>query len=133
MERATTRKGTVGWLVPESERHRLLSMFAPAYADVVAHHVTWRGGVAEDHPLPSAQAASVVGLADDGRGVQALVVEIDGTTDRPDGSTWHITWSLDRAAGRRAVQSNDVIRDCGWKKIEPVPIRIAPSFFVPGD
>ena len=23
-----------------------------------------------------------------------MVVELDGTTDRPDGSTYHITWSL---------------------------------------
>src|SRR5919107_332704 len=54
----------------------------------------------------------VVGVADDGAGVQALVVEIGGTTRRPDGSTYHVTWSL--GPGRRAVESNDVIRACGW-------------------
>jgi hypothetical protein len=63
-------------------------------------------------PLPRETEGFVVGVADDGVGVQALVVEIGGTLRRPDGSTYHITWSLGR--GRRAVESNDVIRDCGW-------------------
>ena len=53
-----------------------------------------------------------MGVADDGAGVQALVVEIGGTTRRPDGATYHIAWSL--APGREAVESNDVIRERGW-------------------
>src|SRR3546814_9902597 len=52
-------------------------------------------------------------LVDDGEGLQALIVSIDGSTDRPDGSTYHITWSLDRSRGRKAVQSNDVIAERG--------------------
>ena len=54
----------------------------------------------------------MVGVADDGEGVQALVVEIGGGTWRPDGSTYHVTWSL--ADGRGAVESYDVIRERGW-------------------
>ena len=42
----------------------------------------------------------MIGRADDGESLECLVVEIDGTTDRPDGSTYHITWSL--GPGRRA-------------------------------
>ena len=34
-------------------------------------------------------------------------------TDRPDGSTYHITWSL--GPGRKARESNDVLRDQGWE------------------
>jgi hypothetical protein len=56
---------------------------------------------------------------DDGAGVhatrlaceQALMVEIGGANCRPDGSTYHVTWSL--ANGREAVESNDVLRR-GW-------------------
>ncbi len=54
----------------------------------------------------------MVGVADDGAGVQALVVEIGGSTRRPDGSAFHIAWSL--GAGRKAAESNDVIRERGW-------------------
>jgi hypothetical protein len=47
------------------------------------------------------------------------VVELDGTTDRPDGSTYHITWSL--GPTRKARESNDVLRDQGW---QPLPTAI---------
>ena len=121
--------GVIGWKLPKGERWRLLERFPPAYPDVVADHVTLHSGVGENAELPSATYARVVGLADDGEGVQALVVEIDGTTDRPDGSTYHITWSLDRNAGRKPVESNDVIREKGWKSVEPVPITLEPARF----
>ena len=53
-----------------------------------------------------------MGVADDNEGVQALVVEIGGTTRRPDGAAYHIPWSF--APGRKATESGDVIRDQGW-------------------
>ena len=56
-----------------------------------------------------------------------MVVEIDGTTDRPDGSTYHITWSL--GAGRAASESNEVIRAHGWRPVEPVAITLTPARF----
>jgi hypothetical protein len=77
---------------------------------------------------PPAASARIVGHADDGEGVQAMVVAIDGTTDRPGGGTFHITWSL--ADGRRAVESNDVIRERGWERFEqPLDIRLEPASF----
>ena len=42
----------------------------------------------------------MVGVDDDGAGVQALVVEIGGAARRPDGSTYHITWSSRRVVRR---------------------------------
>src|SRR5690606_6483262 len=89
MSRAIT-----GWELPESERDALLQIFAPRYATLVADHVTLRFGTDEDTPLPTARTGEVVGEADDGAGVQALVVRIGGKTDRGDGSHFHITWSL---------------------------------------
>jgi hypothetical protein len=69
-----------------------------------------------------------VGRADDGRSLQCLVVEIDGTTDRPDGSTYHITWSL--GPRRRAKESNDVLRELGWHRLDrPIAIRLEPAKF----
>lgn len=102
----------VGWLLGPEDRERLLALFPPAYPTVVAHHVTLGLGSEADLPLPRETEGVVVGSADDGAGVQALVVEIGGATRRPDGSTYHITWSL--AGGREAVESNDVLRKCGW-------------------
>jgi hypothetical protein len=57
-----------------------------------------------------------------------MVVELDGTTDRPDGSTYHITWSL--GPTRRARESNDVLRNQGWDYLEtPIAIDLEPARF----
>lgn len=57
--------------------------------------------------------------------MEALVVSLGGTTDRPDGSTYHITWSL--ADGRKAKESNDVIARLGWTPIDlPMPVELIP-------
>lgn len=117
----------VGWKLPEADRQRLLALVAPAYPNVRAHHVTLAFGVRRGYPLPGETAGRIVGVADDGSGVQALVVEIGGTTRRPDGSTYHITWSL--APGRAAKESNRVIAARGWTPVPPVGIGLEPRFF----
>ncbi|MCR0982104.1 hypothetical protein [Roseomonas populi] len=118
----------LGWLLPEEERGPLLALVPPRYPRVVAHHVTLKPGVRRDHPLPGETAGRVVGVADDSKGVQALVVEIGGSTRRPDGSTWHVTWSL--GPGRKPVESNDVIRQHRWTPLDhPREIRLQPAVF----
>ena len=115
---------TIGWLVDELQRVELLQQFPPRYPNIVAHHVTVASLNTDDLPEPA--IGEIVGIADDGEGVQALVVSIGGTTDRPDGSSWHITWSL--GEGRHAKESNDVIAARGWQAIDlPVPVTLHPS------
>ena len=117
-------------LHPE-DRDRLLAAIPPAYPRVVARHVALEGGEPPDFPLPGDTEGFVVGVADDGAGVQALVVGIGGTTRRPDGGACHITWSL--AACRRAVESNDVIRERGWTVTgERRRVRLEPKVFAWG-
>lgn len=123
----TRRGGYVGWALPEAERARLLARFPARYARPVAHHVTLVYGVGAGHPLPTAREGTILGLADDGEGLQALVVAIAGTTDRPGGGTYHVTWSL--GPGRRAMESNAVIARLGWTPVEPVAVRLEPRFF----
>jgi hypothetical protein len=122
--------GTVtGWKLPEVERELLLWQFPPKYENVVADHVTLRMGATPDTPLPrKPRDAHVVGRADDGKSLECLVVALDGATNRPDGSTYHITWSL--GPGRRARESNDVLRDQGWKVLdEAIPVELEPARF----
>jgi hypothetical protein len=115
----------VGWALDREERKALLERFPPRYPEAVADHVTLKFGD-RDAKLPTETSGEIVGQADDGQGVQAMVVRIGGTTDRPDGSTYHITWSL--APGRQAKESNDVIRECGWKPLpEAVAIVLQPK------
>lgn len=117
----------IGWKLDRAQREALLKRFPPRYGQAVADHVTLDID-AETKPLPPEVKAAIVGRADDGEGVEAVAVSIDGTTDRPDGSTFHITWSL--GPGRRAKESNDVLRARGWDEIDPpVPVTIRPARF----
>lgn len=119
-----------GWKLDRRDRAALLERFAPEWPDVIADHITLDADADRDDPLPTATAGEIVGVVSDGAGLQAMVVAIDGTTDRPDGSTYHITWSLDRRRGREAVESNDVIAAQGWRPLDQaVPIRIMPARF----
>ena len=79
-------------------------------------------------PLPRKPEARIIGRADDEDSLECLVVELDGTTDRPDGSTYHITWSL--GPGRKARESNDVLRDGGWQHLPaPIDVTLEPARF----
>lgn len=111
-----------GWRLPVRDRDRLLERFPPRYARLIGDHVTLRFGSDSNTVLPTSRTGEIVGEADDGHGVQALVVKIEGTTDRGDGSHYHITWSL--APGRTAKESNDVLAKCAWSRVHP-PAAIA--------
>jgi hypothetical protein len=117
-------KRTIGWLVDEAQRVELLQQFPPRYERTVAHHVTLASRTAD--PLPDPKIGEIVGRADDDLGVEALVVAIDSGIDRTGGGTWHITWSL--APGREAMESNQVIADQGFERLElPVPVTLHPA------
>jgi hypothetical protein len=116
----------IGWKLDRDCRSRLLERHPPRYSEAVADHVTYKGPrEAQAEPPEPVTSARIVGRADDGAGVQAFVVEIDGGTQRPDGGTWHVTWSL--APGRSAKESNDVIAARGWEPCAPEPLEIAPA------
>jgi len=124
--RAAPGDSVIGWRLDRAERAVLLRRFPPKYPDAVADHVTLQSKVAADAPLPEETEAEIVGRADDGLGVEALVVRLAGATARPDGSTFHITWSLEE--GRRARESNAVIATHGWTPFaEPLPLTLAPA------
>ena len=118
----------IGWKLDPPDRDRMLARFLPHWPIIVADHVTLQSGDDDNLPLPRETMGELVGIADDGAGVEALVVRIGGTTDRPDGSTYHITWSL--APGRHAIESNDVLARAGWRSLpEPMPVSLRPARF----
>jgi hypothetical protein len=123
------KPGTViGWKLPAEERSRLLERFQPKYDNVIADHVTLRTGANSSTSLPSQVQAQIVGRGDDGDSLECLVVELDGSTDRPDGSTYHITWSL--GPGRNARESNEVLKQRGWTRLDdPIPVALGPARF----
>ena len=119
--------GYTGYEVSAATRGKLARIFAPKFPDFIGHHVTWKFGVAEDSELPSATVIRVVGYACDDS-LECLVVEIDGSIRRPDRGTLHITWSLDRSADRKPVDSNNLLKS-GYQAIRPIEIQATPRFF----
>jgi hypothetical protein len=119
----------IGWKLDARQREALLARFRPRYAKAIADHVTLKANVpASAKAPPPVQRARMVGHTDDGEGVEAMVVEIDGTTARPGGGRYHITWSL--AEGRKAKESNDVIAARGftpWREV--VDVMLEPASF----
>jgi len=124
------RPGSViGWKLDRSQREELLERFPPQYPDAIADHVTLKSNSKGDS-VPAEVISQIVGRADDGDSLECLVIEIDGTTDRPDGSTFHITWSLDKSKGREARESNDILKEQGWSPIaEALPVKLEPARF----
>lgn len=102
------------WCLTEYQKDMLMRIFSPAYPDVIAHHVTCEIGSQDSLEVPEPAKIEIIGVADDGVGVQALVVTVNGNTERPNGGIYHITWSIDRAAGRTPKDSNTVISKNGW-------------------
>ena len=85
------------YVLDDSSRAALLEKFPPKYPKVVAHHVTVEFGVPEGTEAPPPASVKVIGYADSGDGLEALVCTVNGKADRPDGKRYHITWSLDPA------------------------------------
>lgn len=125
------QEGYTGYLV--LNRDHLLNQIPPKFPKVIAHHITFQFPGNPDQLPPETSQAFVVGEAwDDEMGVQALVVEIEGNSIRPDGKQYHITWSLDPSKGAKPVMSNKLLANSktNFQKIEPpIPILIQSKFF----
>ena len=119
--------GYTAYSVSESSREALLHRFPPENSEVICEHVTWKFPAKSTDELPPAvHEAHVVGYAEED-GLQALVVEINGSTKRPDGALAHITLSLDRSKGKKPFHSNQLLKG-GYKHVTPLAIHLTPAF-----
>jgi hypothetical protein len=108
-----------GWMLPDTERARVLERFVPRYEAVKASHVTLS---LDDKVIPRDANVEIVGYATDDKGVEALVCTVDGEYRRPDGLVYHLTLSV--AEGRASKESNDVIGRFGWCEFdEPMSLK----------
>jgi hypothetical protein len=123
-----SENGYTGWELGEQTRNELRERFPPKYEEFVGHHVTHAFGVtAEATPEPA--QLQVMGYADDGS-LECLVVSVNGHWSRPDGKTYHVTWSLDRSKGRKPFHSNMVLKQNGYVPVSPtINMHTTPRFF----
>ena len=122
------KSGYTAYSLTDASRKAVLHQFKPKYSDVICEHVTYKFPAKSSDPLPPAvHEAHVVGYEDDGEGLEALVVEVNGKLHRPDGKLFHITLSLDRSKGKKPFHSNALVN----KSYKPVPrfaVHLEPEF-----
>ncbi len=109
---------TICYELEEESKKELLEKFPPKYPVFKYDHVTIEmGGI--DAKLPeSAHSVEVVGIADDGHGLEALIVHVNGSALRPkDQKPWHITASFDPS--KLAPAEFDVFAKPGQQKEKP--------------
>lgn len=121
------KSGYTAYKLSDSSRHELLQHFNPKYPEVIAHHITYKFPAKSNDELPpDVKEAHVIGY-ENGDGIEAVVVEINGSTKRPDGKLYHITLSLDRAKGKKPVHSNDLVSK-SFQHVARIAIHLTPVF-----
>jgi hypothetical protein len=122
-------KGYNGYGLTDYGKNVLLDSINPLFRKVIAHHVTNEFDIDTQLPRP-ASTVNVIAVAANDR-IQAAIVEVHGSTVRPDGGTFHITISLDPTCGTKPVDSNDLIADkANWKMLdEPFTVQVITSFW----
>lgn len=106
-------------------RAEILSIASGKFRKKDCHHITVAFNVTEEscnELMESLKDASleVVGYQS-GEGIDCVAVEVNGSTHRPDGSTYHITISL--APGHKPFESNALLRQQGIQQIIPITIQ----------
>lgn len=119
--------GYEAFMLDRAERTSLMERFPPVHPDVIAHHITHRFCVkGSTQPYGSMFRFEVVGYAKSDT-VEALVVRPRGASERRmDGKVYHITWSINRSAGAKPKDSNDLVQ-AGYYKVDP-PIPLLARF-----
>jgi hypothetical protein len=117
-----------GYLLSKNSRNHLMELFPPKYSTILGHHITYKFGIKNNDDKPDVpQTVKVIGYIDNGDSVEGLLVEIDGSVYRPDGSKFHITWSIDKDKGAKPVDTNRYVNDA--KMITPIDISVEPKIF----
>jgi len=115
------------YVLHSESRETLEKRFPPKYQDFIGHHITVEFGVPKDTSVPDQpERIRVLGYVDNGEGLEALVVSVNGNKTRKDGKTYHITWSLDRDKFS-PKNSNELITNKQFTLTVPIDIEVTPK------
>ena len=104
----------------EGSKQNLKDLYPPKFSKVYCDHITVAFNLTEELyiQLTSQYAEAkllVIGYAFNGESLECFVVSVDGSTNRPDGDTFHITHSL--SAPSAPKDSNALIKSVGYKTL----------------
>jgi hypothetical protein len=115
-----------GWKLTEKSRAKLVAHLPARHPEVILHHITEE----LKQYVPRAIKAKVIGYVTDDR-VDCFIVEVNGSSIRCDKQIYHITYSVDRAAGGKPHMSNQITANIGRVTFAPIKIKVVP-FYVDG-
>lgn len=111
------------YVLTDKSRKEILEKFPPAYEKIIAHHITLKYGTSQQEPAPlMPHLVRIIGYINSNDGVEGLLVDVDGTTIRPDGNKFHITLSISN--NRKPVETNNYTSIT--QPIEPMIIEVIP-------
>lgn len=115
------------YLLSDDSKAKLLELFVPKFDKIFAHHITTEFG--ENSKLPIIpKTIEVIGYSSN-HGIEALVVSINDSIYRPDGSIYHITWSLNPDE-YKPFDSNILLHENGFAILDsPILIEVEPKLF----
>lgn len=119
----------IAFELDKKSRRELKKKFPPKFSEFIGHHVTYKFGVPTSTQMPPNPKGKVIGYVCNDRGLEALVIEINGKKIRPDGKIYHITWSLDRSEGFKPVHSNALLEAKEFEKSESIDIKLTTKMF----
>jgi hypothetical protein len=98
--------------------------FKPRFRRKVCHHITLQFDLTDESFVVLSEefndaTLSVVGYQA-GNGVDCVACSVNGSVRRPDGSIFHVTYSL--APGHGAGESNELLKQQGYQSC--IPFRI---------
>lgn len=109
------------FVLPAGVRSLMEQNYPPKFPEFIGHHIThvYGGPFNSEDQYGKAFPFELVGYAMED-GLEAFVVSIgdQGTTRRPDGKLYHLTWSLDRSKGKKPVDSNILVAK-GFGPVSP--------------
>lgn len=117
-----------GYEIEKGSRNKLMVLYPPKYPHVLGHHITEQFGVKDGEAPKQPKQVLIIGYIDNGEDVEGFLVEVDGTTDRPSGGKYHITWSIDRSKGAKPVHTNQYTNEAKMLK-RPIEIDVDAKFF----
>lgn len=84
------------YTLTKDSRIALLRALPPAFATVKADHITHIYNAAGSADMPAPARIRITHYICDPAGLDVLKVTVDGKDTKPDGTPYHITWSMDK-------------------------------------
>jgi len=95
--------------LPQRLRNALIEHYPPQFPNMIGHHVTLSVGISSTICLPKDGEIVVIGHLTDNDSIECFLVTVDGNDKHSSDRYYHITWSINRAKGRKPVDSNSII------------------------